>query len=233
MAIFTTAAGTTIAQASNLSTVKGNSITGPNNWQLPDASVTGDDYWVTTQNLQNEVRPWDQLVLGGGGITTTFPGLWQLEPKVSIRYEVTHLLTNPKDVAANPPKAAPIFDIRLQPKGYDPAVVNATGEIWTGADWQALKSVLPTIAPKKGNSSFPAAFDLIHPMCNLLGINQVIVTSVSTPRITDQTLTIQISFLQYFPQDQIFLNPYAGGGSKNLNTGVDPKKNANAQVQSK
>lgn len=233
MALFTTAAGTTIAQASNLQTVNKHTITGPNNWQLPDTDVQGDDYWVTTRARQNEVRPWDQLVLGAGGNTTTFPGLWQLEPKVSIGYEVQKLLTNPGDIATNPPKAAPVFDIRLQPKGYDPAVVTATGEIWTGADWQALKSVLPTIAPKKGNSSFPAAFDLVHPMCNLLGINQVIVTSVSTPRISDQTLTIQISFLQYFPQGLIFKNPYGNVGNTDFTQVPSAKQSANAQVASK
>ena len=158
----------------------------------------------------------------------TFPGLWQLEPKVSIGFEVAKRLLNPNGVAANPP-LPPKFDIRLQPKGYNPATVSATGEIWTANDWQTLKTYLPNISPKKGNTAQPIAWNINHPMCALLGIDQVIVTDISAPRIVDQTLTIQISMLQYFPQGRIFINPYGNAGGTNI--GSTP--NAGAQVSSK
>lgn len=174
------------------------------------------------------MRPWDGLALGGNGANLNFPGLWQLEPKVGIGFEVTKRLLNPGGASKNPPDP-PQFRITLTPKGYNPATINATGEIWTANDWKTLKSYLPQISPKKVNTAQPVAWNLTHPGCNLLGIDQVIITDISMPRIVDQTLTIQISMLQYFPQGQIFKNPYGNVG----NTNFSGKSAANANVSAK
>jgi hypothetical protein len=217
-----------IAKASNLQSVNGHSIPSVTNWTDPNAPAEGDDYWVDTIQGEDVLRPWDKLVLGGNGASWTFPGLWQLEPKVSIGFDVAKILTNAGNSAATPPQP-PEFDIRLTPKGYDPATINVTGEIWTAADWQTLKSLLPQVSPCKGNTSAPRAFDLTHPACNLLGIDQIIITSVGFPRIVDQTLTIQMTFLQYFPQGPIFINPYAHSGGPL----IGPQVIAGNQVQKK
>ncbi len=221
-----------IAQASNLQSVtlngRSNVIPNVTNWTNPDAPYNGDDYWVDTVKNQPVLRPWDMFTLGGSGKNLPFPGLWKLAPKVGIGFDVTKRLLNPGGASQNPPQP-PKFKITLTPKGYNPATITATGEIWTANDWQTLKSYLPQISPKKGETAQPIAWNLVHPGCNLLGIDQVIVTEVGLPEVIDQTLTIQISLLQYFPQGQIFKNPY--GNVRNTN--FSGKSAANANVQTK
>lgn len=193
------------------------------NWIKPDAPAKADDYWVDTQVGDDVIRPWDKLILGG----TPFPGLWKVAPSTSISFEPNKILKNPGSTKQG---IGPKFKIVLTPKGYNPATIIAKGEIWTGADWKTFKKAIATIAPKKTNDSAPRAFAISHPGCAVLGIDQVIITNVGLPDIVNQTLLIQITMMQYFPQGPVYTT-YGNYGSAKLPPATPPNANNNVSTK--
>ncbi len=173
---------------------------------LVDPNTPGpDDYWVDTKTGDSIIRPWDKLVLGASPVLT-FPGIWTVEPTTTIDFNPFKWQTNPDDVQNAPTSnpVAPKYDLYLEAKGYNPARIRATGTVWTPFGWTQLQQMLPLIAPKKPNSSAPIPWPINHPATEILGIDAVVITSVSLPRIVNQTLTIIIEMIQFFPQMPIF-----------------------------
>lgn len=146
------------------------------------------NYWVDTKIGESPVTPWDFLVLGG----EMFPGACKIECANRLNVDVARQF----DPVTNLPKLPTLTD-----KGYEPAKLTATVQVWLRSDWGYLLDLLPAIVPKK--KSFVGgrdAFDIMHPATDLLGITSVIITGVKVQPPQEQTLTVVIDMLEWFPE---------------------------------
>lgn len=163
-------------------------------------------FWVDELKGESVLRVWDQLVLGGD----TFPGLWQVEPVVELSVDVAKWITNQNSIDENNP---PKYEARLVDKGYGPGKLRATGQIWTAAQWRDLQDVLPRFTPKE-SSDIRDAFDILHPLTKLIGIDSVLVVKVAPRPPVMHTLYLDIEMLQWFPRSP-FKKVRPNGGALN------------------
>lgn len=184
------------------------------------------DFWIDEKKGESPIRVWDKLTLGG----VTWPGLCRITCGVGLDIDVAKWLE--REAQGTSPAQ---FQITLTDKGYLPGTLRATIEVWEVDQWEDLKETLPQFSPRSGQkySAGPGAavartsqvrgrdaFDIIHPATALLGIDSVIVKHITIPEIVNQTLTVQMDMLQYFPAT----------GVRNLRTGGAAATAADAQV---
>lgn len=143
------------------------------------------DFWVDLKQGDSPITPWDILSVAG----EYWPGLWKAEVTKGTDLEIV----KPAKVSSSTPGTPTITD-----KGYKPTTGKLTGRIWDPTDWRYLKELLPIILPKK-DSTPKSAFDITHPALELVGLSQVIFTSVRIPPITSQILTIELDVMEWFP----------------------------------
>ncbi len=183
------------------------------------------NFWIDLRKGDSVITAWDKLKLGG----VVFPGLCQIAPEVSCETDIAKWL---KKLATKTTPAE--FIITLTDKGYVPGIVRATIMVWEEDQWEDLKETLPQFSPRK--KAFTAladdatatrtkgagrdAFDITHPATALLGIDSVIVTKVGLPQLIDQTLYVDMSFMQYYPQTGHRVL-HSSGGSLN-GRGLEP-----------
>lgn len=185
---------------------------------MPEAFFKDEmEFWVDEAQGESVVRSWDKLQLGN----IVFPGIARVDIGVGLDIQPSKVL-EAEAQGTNPAK----FKIGLTDNGYQPARVKATIEIWDRDQWEDMKETLPKFTPVSGdkqgssiggNSSLLGtdrrnprakrlagsardAFDILHPAANLLGVNHVIVNFVTIQPIAQQTFTVVLDMIQYFPQ---------------------------------
>lgn len=146
------------------------------------------DFWIDYLKGQNPIRPWDKLVLG----KDVWPGILQkFTPVASLGYDVSKFMVSFNSTDG------PSYKVRITDKGYEPALIQATLQIWTVEQYADLKLLLPLYSPKT-TSKTRTAYDITHPACALLGVKSVILTKVSVPLPVAQTLLIDFDMVQWF-----------------------------------
>lgn len=153
---------------------------------LIDLGLSESDFWSDEKLGDPPITTWDLLYMAG----EIWPGIWTIEVSKGIDVEVV------KTSAKIPNK---LVDPTITDKGYRPGRVKAIGEIWTSADWGFLQQLLPFIVPSQSTTPRDA-YDISHPALYLLGISSVIVLDVRLPPIKQQTLTVEIDLMEWFPQ---------------------------------
>lgn len=142
-------------------------------------------FWVDMKKGESPIRQWDKLVLGG----VVWPGLCKIWPVKELAVDVS----KQKD-SKGKPKSPTLTD-----NGYNPSKVKAVVQVWEQKDWERLEVILGQCAPKQG-STVRDAYVIIHPATTLLGIKSVIITGVSVNPPEEQTLSIELTLLEYFPE---------------------------------
>lgn len=147
------------------------------------------NFWSGENRGESAITAWDKLIMGG----VTWPGVCKIDPVTELEIDVAKQKKKGEEVGK---------DATLTDKGYKPATVKATIQIWDREDWEELEKILPKFAPKK-TSTVRDAFDIYHPSAALLGIDTVVVQSVSIHHPEEQTLIVEMQLLQYFPETAI------------------------------
>ena len=144
-------------------------------------------------------NPWDVVKING----TPLPGLWTASATPSLQLDVQK--PNGFDGAA------------LVQKGYVPAGITITGQIWTPDQWAHFQELIPTFwrAPNKWaiNDVKKQAAQIVgaqlsvsidYPGLAPLGIGSMVIYQLSPPEDTDQKGVKQIKMMarQYIPVPQ-------------------------------
>lgn len=175
------------------------------------AGLLPGDFWVNDFNLpliptNFDVTSWDKLYLGP--IPNAWPGRVNVECSVSLSTEAVHY-TDPATLTL--PLQLQVQQIQLVDKGYNPATVRATIEIWDRISWLSFRAYVASIAPDVTARIRPY-YIIRHPATALLGISAVIVDgfTVHPPQPGEQTLFFEINMTQWFPYSTA-KNPLDGG----------------------
>lgn len=134
------------------------------------------DFWID----ESKITQWDTLYLGG----VVWPGVCQISPKQDRAVSVA------KKRGREP---------TLTDDGYNPGEITATLLIWTPDQWDQLKSILPRFSPRK-NETIRTPLEISHPVTSLLGIDAVIIRSISPRHPEGGIFRVDISMLQWFPE---------------------------------
>lgn len=127
---------------------------------------------------------WDQLVLGNFAM----PGIWTVDGDVGRDIDVKK--TKGKDGA------------RFKDNGYQPGELMLIGQMASAEDWQVMIDALKDIHPrKKGAKTEPLACE--HPQLAYLGVTNVYVRRVFTPRVIDGILECRIAVLEWVPKPKV------------------------------
>lgn len=183
-----------------------------------------DDFWVDELAGESPWRVWDKLILGG----ITFPGVCKITCGTGIGIDVNKVLKK-RATAAD----AAQFRITLTDRGYNPGIIRAELSIWESDQWEDLKETLPKFTARSGDFQGSDvvgestgdvgakrskgikgrdAFDIVHPVTRLLGVDSVIVQNISVPHVEAGELKIMIDMLQYFEPAAYPRTLHGGGG---------------------
>ncbi len=134
------------------------------------------DFWTA----ETAYTFWDRLFLGG----KTWPGLAIVEPQQNRAISVA------KRRGREP---------TLTDNGYDPGQIKVTVKAWTEEQWSELQNLIPEFSPRK-NETVRTPLEIWHPATDVLGIDAVVITSVSMKHPSDQILLVEMNLLQWFPE---------------------------------
>jgi hypothetical protein len=130
-----------------------------------------------------ESSAWDTATLGGSPL----PGLVRVEAEPGRKLDVR---TTPASDGAT------IVD-----QGFEPANPKIKITIWTQAQWSQLQLIITKLYPRPGKSrgTPPPAIPLVHPGANALGVNAVLIKSISTlvPSSIVGAYEMQFNCVQY------------------------------------
>lgn len=163
-------------------------------------------YWVDLKNGPGtggtRLRLWDQLFLDG----VAFPGLCQLEGGVKINFD-TPTVKDPNSAPTDPR-----YINKLLYKGFDPGRITANLLIFDPFDWADFQDVFARFVPQK-TTTLQRPFGIRHPTAEFLKISKVSIVGVSVPQIVEQTLTVRLSLVQWFPPAPLFISKFQNVGS--------------------
>lgn len=150
-------------------------------------------YWVNLVNGAgvtggSALRLWDQLSLDG----QVFPGLAQVEPAIDVSFDAPNIKT--LDSSYTDPR----YNTKLLFKGTNAGKIHANILIWDPVDWEYFQVLIKKFIPKK-TTTLRNPWAIEHPACALLGIDQICVIGASIPQIVEQTFTMRLAMVQYFP----------------------------------
>ena len=166
-------------------------------WDLENYDKNGDLLGISGDLFSS--NPWDVVKVNG----TPLPGIWTATATPSLQLDVQK--PNGYDGAA------------LVEKGYVPAGITITGQLWTPAQWAHFQELIPTFwrAPNKWALNdvkkqtaqiVPAQLSvtIYHPGLAPLGIGSMVIYQMTPPEDTDQKGVKQIKLLarQYIPVPQ-------------------------------
>lgn len=143
---------------------------------------------------------WDTLVLGA----VTMPGV--------SRFDITRELKIDEKDAKGKQGA------KLTVQGVKNAEGTITNQVATVEELAALEEALKTLEPKAGKGD-PVPFDVVHPIATLRGLQSVLITKVSGPKLEAGIMTTTLSWKQFDAPKK----PATAGGGKG-GTGSAPGK---------
>lgn len=131
---------------------------------------------------------WDMLVLGNFAM----PGIW------TVTGDVARDLDKKKSKGKD--------GQRIKDNGYLNAEIVLIGQMTDRDDWKVMINAMKDIHPrKKGSATEPLACE--HPVLAFLGITNVYVQRISSPRIVDGILEIRIAVLEWLPKPKVKKKP--------------------------
>ena len=130
---------------------------------------------------EDDGESWDTLILGNFNM----PGIWTVDGVAE------------RVIDVKKPKGQD--GARFKDEGYKPAELMFVGQIVDRDEWKTMSNALKDIHPrKKGSASEPLACE--HPGLAYLGVSNVNVTRIVTPRIRDGILEVRIAALEWVPK---------------------------------
>lgn len=182
-------------------------------WDDPQVDgETGDPIGI--DGLLYGANTWDRVMLNG----TYLPGIWDATATPAIQLDVQ--------------KPHGFDGAALVSRGYVPAGITLTGQLWTPEQWSEWQRILPTFwaAPhhyavndaKRQTGQIQGsqkAVKVDHPGLAALGIHELVIRQLTPPEATGQkgVRQIKIMAVQYVPQPQ----KQKPSTKKTRGTGVD------------
>lgn len=128
-------------------------------------------YWGDDPTL------WNQLTLG----SYLLPGVWSIDYDAQFKVDVAK---------SNGQDGAIVLDL-----GKDATPLTLTGRLVSRADWESLQKIVPMLTGKKMAKGARlrgerVSFDVIHPAAQLIGISEIYVVAITSPRIRRGVLEI-------------------------------------------
>jgi hypothetical protein len=173
-------------------------------WDSPNGAF---DQWIDDLG---EASVWDVATLGGRKL----PGLVKVDgAEVGRKWDV---------------KTGPGIDgATTTDQGYEVAKPTLTLLLWTPEQWEAWQDIVPLLVPKPGKATKkpPTAVPVTHPALNGLGINNLLILSLSAPKPASPkgAFEVTIKTVQWLPSKKA---PVQTPGSFNIPTtaAVEPPK---------
>jgi hypothetical protein len=167
-------------------------------WDNPKPDdVTGDPIGIDGDLYGSS--PWDRVALNG----TFLPGLWEASATPSIQLDVQ--------------KPTGFDGAALVSRGYVPAGITLTGQIWTPEQWSEWQRILPTFwavphhyatsdAKKSGGQiqGSQKSVKVQHPGLASLNIHELVIRQMTPPEPSGKAgiRQIKIMAVEYVPEPQ-------------------------------
>lgn len=131
----------------------------------------------TIPNWETSSVAWDTVILGG----YMFPGVSTADGVAGRKLDVKNVRGQDKS--------------RIKDGGYQPGKVTIECVIWDPEDLNTLSNILDAINPRPGTTR--TALQIAHPSIAAIGITQVYVESISSPKLDKGKLTTKITCLEW------------------------------------